>query len=143
MIRSPAAHAVLRRRFGVPGRGERRPVLAGPGDAVRPVPAQEVATAITFRPSEAAKVVATVTRSAKGKLCVAPPKHARKKAKRCARRMTVATLRGTFKAGSGKLTLPAKVRRTRGTYKITPAVTDSAGNTTTTTLPYRVKRSSR
>ena len=104
-------------------------------------------TAITFGLSEAAKVVATVTRSAKGvrkgKRCVAPPKHARKKAKRCARQVTVATLRGTFKAGSGKLTLPAKVRRTRGTYKIGLAVTDSAGNTTTTTLTYRVKRSSR
>jgi PKD repeat protein len=48
-------------------------------------------------------------------------------------------VRATLKAGPAKLQLPAKVRRTKGTYTVALAITDAAGNTTTTKTTFRVK----
>ena len=75
-------------------------------------------TALTFGLSEAGKVVVTITRHEKGvregRRCVAPRRH-EMKARRCTRMIAVSTLHETITGRSGKLVLPAKVRRTAGT----------------------------
>lgn len=101
---------------------------------------------LTVSVSEPARVVATITRSARGvrrgRRCVAPPRRKSKaKTRACTRQVPVATVRQTLaKAGAAKLLLPAKARRTPGAYTITLTVSDAAGNRTTTSVTYRVRR---
>ena len=96
---------------------------------------------MTFGLSEAGKLVVTITRHEKGvregRRCVAPRRH-EMKARRCTRVIAVSTLRETITGQSGRLTLPAKVRRTTGTYTITLTVRDAAGDVSSTHLTYRV-----
>jgi hypothetical protein len=97
--------------------------------------------ALTFGLSEAGTVLVTITRHEKGvrkgRRCVAPPRH-KTNARACTRVVTVSTLHETITGRAGKLTLPAKVRRTAGTYTITVTVRDAAGNVASAQLTYRV-----
>jgi hypothetical protein len=96
---------------------------------------------LTFGLSEAGKVVVTITRKEKGvrkgRRCVASPRH-KTNARRCTRVIAVSTLHETITGQSGRLTLPAKMRQTAGTYTITLTVRDAAGNVSSAHLTYRV-----
>jgi hypothetical protein len=52
--------------------------------------------------------------------------------------IAVSTLHETITGQSGRLTLPAKMRQTAGTYTITLTVRDAAGNVSSAHLTYRV-----
>jgi hypothetical protein len=93
--------------------------------------------------AEALEDCECVARGAKGvrngRKCVAPPRR-KTKARSCTRHVKVATVRATLKAGPAKLKLPAKVRRTKGTYTIALMITDAAGNAATTKTTFRVAK---
>ena len=103
--------------------------LAAPRDATAPVFTTKPKVrsgALRFALSEPATVVAVITRKAtgvrRGKRCVAPPRR-KTKARKCTRQVAVATVRAKLKPGAGKLALPKKARRTKGTYTIALTVT--------------------
>jgi hypothetical protein len=163
---SAAGGNAVAHAFGAPGRYSasvsvtdalgNTTTASGPVDvpaAVAATPRDTTAPKLTKRPSvsagvlafsvsEAGKAVTTVTRAAKGvrkdKKCVAPPRR-KTKVRSCTRQLKVATVRATLQAGPAKLKLPAKVRRTKGTYTIALTITDAAGNTTTTKATFQVK----
>ena len=120
------------------------PPAPAPRDATAPVFTTKPTVrsgALRFALSEPATVVAVITRKAtgvrRGKRCVAPPRR-KTKARKCTRQVAVATVRAKLKPGAGKLALPKKARRTKGTYTIALTVTDAAGNVTRTRTTYRV-----
>lgn len=122
---------------------------AAPRDATAPVFTTKPKVrsgVLRFALSEQATVVAVITRKAtgvrRGKRCVAPPRR-KTKARVCTHQVAVATVRAKLTPGAGKLTLPKKARRTKGTYTIALTVTDAAGNVTRTRTTYRVSSSRR
>jgi hypothetical protein len=118
----------------------------GPCDRTRPVvsgPRVSGGT-ISYRLSEDATVSFRLAKKVSGRKvrrrCVAQTRRNRHH-RRCSRFKPIgAKFSGPGKAGADKVTLPNGRRLKRGVYRLTMTATDAAGNKTTKTTTFRVKR---